>query len=393
MKKKTVFKRIIGIVLLLVVLFAFVFVMEEYVTKREGNEPLRLRAFYLEPRNSLDVVAMGSSEIQFGYAAPEVYRTTGIVSYPFAFSVNPAPLWKYELAEIQRTQSPKVLMVDINGCIYKDDENIHSKAALYRLLEGIPLSINKLRLIRDMEKDHPLECVFPIIKYHGNWTRFSMDDAKDWRMIKEEGYAPIRGTRARLYRKKLPDGGIHEADSKTAALHPDGEKALREFLEECRKSDIENILFINYPHVLAGDDGYERQKRCNTAAGIIREAGFDYLDLLSQVDLDPELDFFDTDHVSATGQRKVSQYLGKYLQEKYDLEPTAISGKDREGWETSAGYIDRVYRYYDEYTAARKNNPYEKVSTLLRDDRHTLELLDEVKPGPEGAAGSEGPEK
>ena len=376
---KKIFKRISGILLLVIALLLFVHVMDEYVTKREGREYIRLKAYYLEPANTIDIIAMGSSEIQYGYSAPEVYKETGITNYPYAFSVNPVPLWKYELSEIERTQDPKVLVVDINGAVYAGDDYIHSKSALYRLLEGMPLSLNKLKLIYEKEKDHPLECVFPIIKYHDNWTRFSAEEAEDWLDIKHRGYAVLRGARARLYREKLPNEKIYAPDDNTADLRPDAEASLREFLDLCRQSEVEHILFVNFPHIICGEDRYERQKRCNRAAEIIRENGFEYLDLQGKVDLDNERDYFDTDHMSASGQKITCRYLGNYLKKKYDLQPTALSEKDREHWSESISYIDRMYRYYEDYISAHSDHPYKKAPYLLRDDRATLNRLDQMK--------------
>ena len=64
MNKKYV-KRIIGIILLAAVLVASFFPLQEYFSNRITHNQVRIKGFYLEKKNSLDVIVMGSSEVYY----------------------------------------------------------------------------------------------------------------------------------------------------------------------------------------------------------------------------------------------------------------------------------------------------------------------------------------
>ena len=377
---KIVIKRSLGILLLIIAVLGAVKIMEEFVTRRFDLEALPLKAYYEEKKDSIDVVIMGASEITLGYSAPEIYRNFGITSFPYAFTINPVPLWKYEMRDIERTQHPKLLIVEINGAIYLEDKYIHRKGSFTRLAENMPFSMNKLRMIMD-KSDNPIESLFPICKYHANWSEFPQDDVADVWMLKEKGHAVLRGAQSNLYRQKIKHYPHYPSEDETMELNPDAEAELRAFIKECKDSSIEHILFICYPHIMAKEEYYERQMRCNRAGEIIREEGMEYVDfdrMLDEIGLS-EADFFDDHHMNAPGQRKFSNYLGNYIKEKYALQPTELSEKDRKEWEESTDYIERFYKYYDEYTKAHADDPYTKPEIKLRDRVKAIKVLDEMK--------------
>lgn len=377
---KVYFKRIIGIVLLVVFVVLFVLVMQEFVTKRYDLEALPLKGYYAEKKDTIDVVVMGASEITLGYSAPEIYRQYGYTSYPYAFTINPVTLWKYELKEIEQTQHPEVLLVEINGAVYLEDKYIHREGSFQRLVENMPLSMNKVRMIRDMSK-HPIESFFPICKYHENWSEFPQEDVADIWDLRKRGHAVLRGAQSNLYRREISSYPYYPGEDEMMDLNPDAEKELRDFIAECKKSSIKHILFICYPHIMAKEEYYERQMRCNRVGQIIREEGMEYVDFdrrLDEIGLDAG-DFFDEHHMNATGQKIFSDYLGKFLKDKYDLKPTELSAKDKEEWEESVDYIKRFYRYYDEFTAAHADDPYTKPDLKLRDRVKAIRALDQME--------------
>ena len=381
MLKKTI-KRASGILLMIIVLLLFVNVMEEYVTKRDDLEALQLKGYYLEDKHSLDVVIMGASEVVQGYAAPEIYKKYGFTSFPYCFTINPVPLWKYELRDIERDQNPKVLMVEINGAVYKEAKYIHSKPCLHRLAENMPFSTNKIRMIMEMS-DNKVESFFPIVKYHDRWTKFPMEDVADIRDMKKRGHMILRGSQSYLYRTQFSKNMEYPSPDETMDLIPDAEEALRDFLAECQKSSIENIVFVSYPHFFQDEDNVNRQKRVNRAGQIIKEAGFEFIDLgyrMDEIGLVEVPDFYDAHHMNAPGQKKTSDYLGKLIKEKYNIEPTALSDRQKAEWDESVDYIERFYRYFDEYTKDHASDPYKKPDLKLRDRVKPIKVLTEMGP-------------
>ncbi|MBQ6623434.1 MAG: hypothetical protein IJH57_02325 [Mogibacterium sp.] len=379
---KKVLKRSLGIICMIAAVWASVWVLEEFVTRRYDLEGLNLQGYYEEDHGTIDVVIMGASEITQGFAAPEIYKNFGFTSAPFAFTVNPVPLWKYELRDIERTQNPELLIVEINGCTYLENKYIHRRSAYDRLAECMPFSMVKVNMIREMSDDtaDAIETFFPICKYHENWSEFPQDDVLDKMFMMKNGHAILRGSQSNMYRDKIKEYPYYPTEEEMMELNPDAEEALRDFLEECKKSSIKNILFVCYPHIMSQKKYYQRQMRCNYAGQIIREAGFDYVDFdrkTKEIGLTKE-DFFDDHHMLATGQRMFSNYLGEYIQKKYDLKPTQLSEKDKAEWEESVVYNDRLYRYFDAYMKAHADDPYTKHEFKLRDRRRPIRALSEM---------------
>lgn len=374
-------KRILGIILMIAAVSGVTYVLQDLVMFRNDVDAFRIKTFYKEPKDSLDFVLMGSSEIMWGYVAGEAYRTTGLTSFPYAFPVNPVELWKYELPDIERAQHPKVLLIETNGALYTEDKYIHSNFCVETLADNMPLSKNRIKLISDLAH-HPLERLFPILKYHYKWPKLRYMKNNRNLMLRKQGYARLRGARSRLYRAEEPPETIRKADGSTADLNPDTNDFLEEFLEEAQNSGIENILFIEYPHVIDNKESYERQQRANRAGEMIRNAGFEYISFMDKMDeigLDPVEDFSDSDHMNARGQKKISIWLSEFIKDKYNIEPRKQTEKNRVRWEDSAELVDCYYQLFEEYTEAHKDEPYKKAEFIMGDNVRTMKELEKIK--------------
>ena len=376
--KKKYLKRTVGILAMIVVVAAYVCFMQNNITGLYNDFDYRnLRSYYLEEPGSLDVVMMGSSEIINGYLAPEAYRAEGFTSYPYAFSINSVLLWKYELAEIERTQHPETLLIETNGALYEDTKYLTARYSKDMFLDSLPLTSNKLKAAA--LSDEPLERLFPFIKYHYKWSDLNDPDENTMIMINRQGHAKLRGAQSQLYHNKISLDTLRPHDDVSADLNPVAEEALAEFLEICKSSDIKNIVFVEYPHVIDDDEKYERHKRAKRAEQMIREAGFDYIDLCAasgEIGLDYSTDFIDEDHMVVPGQIKTTRYLAGIVRDRYSAEPKKQSEENAKNWDESSGLIEKYYRLYDKYTSGK--DPYEKVGFKLLEDRTIMKEMEEL---------------
>ena len=381
MKKKYI-KRLSALVLISIITVGYVLVMQILAANHGDPDYRTLKFFYHEAPQSLDVVFMGSSEITYGYSAPEAYREAGFTSYPFAFTINPVLLWKYELEEIEKLQQPKVLLIETNGALYEEDKYLETPNCVNMLTESMPMSVTRIRAAFE-NSDHPLERLVPFIKYHYKWPEAVGEPGKTNMMMWRQGHAKLRGAYSMLYRVKLDTTDLCPYDDVCAPLNAKAEAALTDFLEQCKASEIEHIVFVEYPHILNDDETYERHQRAKTAEKMIREAGFDYIDLSSDIKsegLDIKKDFFDADHLVAPGQRKISRYLARLVKDKYLDETIEQSEANRQSWDESADLIERFYILYDQYISKHSDDPYEKVYTILLENRQIMDELAEINP-------------
>ncbi len=305
---KTV-KRAVGVVLFLLILALLVSALTQIL--RDKNEANIVYPFYDEPKDSLDVVFVGSSFTMCGMYPMELYDQFGIASYNYASSALVFPQAYYQTVEALKYQSPKVLVIDASGAVYADDK-VGSKEYVHVQLDNMKWSMNKLRAIQDLIEDPSdrLEYYFPLLKFH---TR--------WKNVTEEDYKPITGPSKGAFVSDaiLADPTVYPtvpAEEK-AALSRTAETYLRRILDTCREEGV-TVLLVNYPTLSNEDD----QRKYNAVADIAGEYGVEYLNLLhgfEELGLDPYTDFRDQYHLNRSGALKVTAALGAYLKERYDL--------------------------------------------------------------------------
>ena len=162
-----------------------------------------------------------------------------------------------------------------------------------------------------------------------------------------------------------------EGDDSEAALDSAVEKALRDFLDLCVKENIDNIIFVRYPHfVTKEEDNYERYQRNNRVGKIVESYGFDYLNmdhLLDEMNLNREEDFYNGEHMNARGMKKMTTWFGKYLMETYAIKPRTQTDDNRAKWEKSSVYMQALYNYFDKLQEKYSNKDvevYENVSLM-----------------------------
>ena len=84
------------------------------------NKILRLKGigwnhaytFYQNPKNSIDVLFIGSSHVHNGIDISLLYKEYGISSYDFSSSGQPLPTSYFYVKEALKTQKPKLIIFD-----------------------------------------------------------------------------------------------------------------------------------------------------------------------------------------------------------------------------------------------------------------------------------------
>ena len=370
---RTYRKRIIGIILLVAVLVALFFPLQEYFANRITHNHLRLKGFYLEKPNTLDVVVMGSSEVYYGYFANEAYRNTGVTSYPYAFAHNPVTFWKYELKEILRKQKPKVLVVEVNGAGYgnppkPNSKNIgkigkkknksggkyklYSELAMSILRDSMPESDNKRQMLEDLSrfrKENELDRHLPFLKFHG---QFYDNMSSDLSKMEKRGYSSMKGIFSRISRRTQKKETSIPINIKSESVDPLAEKYLREFIKISKQMGVKNILFVRFPHKITDKKGVQRYQRYLRVKEIVEDSGCEYKDfttLRNEIGISSNKDFVDREHLNANGARKFTKFLSKYIKDKYKLKKSVLPKTEEIKWNRGVKYIDAYYKYYNDY--------------------------------------------
>lgn len=358
MKKNVL--RIVKILSLVIAVALTLGLLQEFVLVHADHNRERLKGFYEESSDTLDVVILGASEVYSDYAPGYAYAYSGVTGYLFATQANSILNYKSQLKNILSRQDPDLIVIELNGAVYGDEEEITKEANLRNYVDNVPLDAVKLEYIRDNVTENQIEYLFPIMKYHGTWQDLP-EQGKYIKTIiqdRQRGYNYLKGILNETgiyqsaeisYNSSLPE----LADSKKP-LTAIEEKGLRDLLQYCRDEGLENVVFARFPHIVVTRT-YERFERSNTVGDIVAEYGYDYLNFerdIALTGLDEKNDFYNLDHLNIYGQKKFTAYLTDYLINHYGLSAHERSEQDKAEWDACARYYDAYYRYSDELIKA-----------------------------------------
>lgn len=325
---KTLISRILKIFALIIPLALFLSFTQNYVFAYVDQNAERVRSYYLEEENSLDVVFMGASDVNTAFAPPLAYEKFGFTSYLYAFDANPGSLYKYQLKEILSTQNPQAIVIEINGLLYTSNQQ-ETEARLRLFSENIPFSLNKLAAIYRQDVDNKISYVFPIIKYHGNWIKGSeLLETYKWRTTQGSKPALWKGITACTLARPV-DPSDWEASLPTDSIP---EEQLIDFLEFCKSKNLSNIVFARFPH----RNHVEYTYKIAQIEQILAKYGYSLLNLekcMDEIGLDLNTDFYDDEHLNIYGQEKLTDYLGRYLANEVLGAPRKQSEENAKHWD------------------------------------------------------------
>lgn len=377
MNKKSLWLRILKITALLLPAVLLV----TYFPTDEFDDSTRLRGYYLEEKDSLDMVLIGSSENYAGYSPVLAYEEFGFTSYPYTLSGTDFNLFAYELEEVLSVQSPSMIVVDISEVVtFKEGES--ADAVLRQFLSGIPMSSRKMRMIRQMgDPENFLSYCFPFSVNHGKSTpRRVMDFVKVNAALHQRGYSLLKGTLTFTGSGENWDGPwvdpISTAqDFSTAPLTTEAEQRCHWMLDVCDAYPEIRFVFINTPHRITLQDNYVKFQQMNALGQIIESRGYDFVNLESftdEIGLIPETDFYNNAHMNLYGQYKTTRYLCDILTEEFGLQGRSMSEKTRENWESCVEYQKRYFALFEEEFTTREEWEF---GLWLQEDAWLLENL------------------
>ncbi|MCQ2513651.1 MAG: hypothetical protein MJ089_00980 [Ruminococcus sp.] len=375
-KKKLYVKRTVKILSLILFISVVSILLQNYILLHYDHNTLRFDGFYLEDENSIDVALVGASELYADYSAVLAYEKFGYTSYSLATPASPITVYKTEIQEILRTQNPKLIVVEINGALYGNDEHIEKEANIRNTIDNIPFNENKKQFISQyISTDDRSGYYFPLLKYHSAWN----DYPQAFKFVAgiysqhKRGFTYIKGFKTKTNIYKCDEKNYNDKlanDDSRKNLTEKSEKALRELLEYCQDNEL-NVLFVRIPHIVL-DDGYTRFKRANTAGDIINEYGYDYLNFErynQDIGLDINNDFYNADHMNIYGAEKFTEYFGNILVKDYNIKQLKHTTEQTEKWDKCVEYNHKFLKYCDNLI---KNNKEEEV----QEDYQTLKEID-----------------
>lgn len=345
------------VVLLLNVLSAvFIPKQKKSMTKYNG-ELTHLDIFYEEPRNSLDVIFLGSSHIYSGISPVEMWNTYGIAGYNCTSSSQCAYKSYRFLLDIFKCQKPKVVIFDLLS-LFMDETNdeISNRSAL-NYMRFSPNFLTTVHHSMNKKNGETMESyIFPILRYHSRWEELSQVDFH----IKKQrdcakGYDMRYGTKCMV---KLTEDKFsflkEQPTDKTAGIVEKSAGYIKDMVELCRQNGAQ-MVFIKTP---VSDYTHEKGNAMQKFADECGVKLIDYNRKWDELGIDYKVDFLDTVHLNLNGAKKLSKYLGKTLADDFGM-------PDHRG-ETEYDSWDQDYSMYQTKLAALELQGCSELSRYLQ---------------------------
>jgi len=359
---KNTIKKITGCIVA-TTLIVFVLAKSTDILEKKSSDYKYIPFF--EHAEDIDVLFLGTSHMLNAVYPMELYNDYGITSYNFGGHANSLATTYWVMENALDYCKPKVVVIDCMQLVQntKTSENFEY---VHISLDAFPLSMTKVKATLDLLNDYEyekrleegeqnkkhtaMELLWNYSVYHSRWADLTRED-----FIHD--YTNEYGAESRI--QIMQPGEIVEnpgtiMESETIAM-----QYLQRMIECCREKGIKVLLtYLPYPmtSVSAWTD-------LNTADKIAGQHDVDYINLLKENIVDFQTDCYDMNsHLNPAGAWKVTDYLGQYLTDHFDLE-------DHRG-DTHYSYWDEDYITYEEM----KLNRLKKV-----DDLNTYLMLLEDK--------------
>lgn len=294
-------------------------------------------AYRREPRNTIDVLYLGSSYAYCDINPAIVYEHSGLTGYVMGGSEQTFALTYWYLKEALETQTPQAVVIEATGLFFQPYQNYTQVNVGY-----MPFSLNKLGAIfsHGTEKDLRLGLLFDLYFYHDRWkeltpggvaralTPIGRDDLKGHtavdKVLENMGSAPTvadRDLAPEVYRQNLAD--------------------LDRVLSLCREKGVRAILTINPTYTQCTPETYARAM-ADVAAIDPTVSFYNWSNSFQEIGLDPARHLYDGWHLNQDGAAVFSAWLGPLLKNELGLVPMAQTESNTAAWAGSVEYWNSI---------------------------------------------------
>ncbi len=312
--KKSV-KNLIRFICFILIICILTTVSSYCLQANDRKDIMHLRSFFLEPENSIDVALVGASELYTGFCSPMAWDQFGFTSYSFCYAGMVSQHYKPAVKEVLTKQNPKLIIIEINGFTCGDKYS-KNPAKAHTFLDNIPRdSLRKEFIEETIPKENRNEYYFSFIKYHDNWKHIKSFclNLRNKLIMLMKGPAPTKAFATK--NKTLDTNKLKKYTPKPGKI---AEQSLIELLEYLKDNNINNVLFVRFPHCVnnKNPEVYEH------IISAINSYGFKFKDFEKEreaLNLEPSKFFYHYGHLNVFGMEKFTPIFAEYLVSNYDL--------------------------------------------------------------------------
>lgn len=267
------------------------------------NNP-RIWSFQSEPKNSLDVLAIGDSLLMCGYSPLHLWRQAQITGFNACTGNQRLTLSLRMLEGFCREQSPKVVLLEADS--------------LFLTVESKDFFLDRIA------------SRLPVLEYHDNWKIFSPKN-----FLRRPDYSfsnPEKGTHFLFDQNPMlpEDPNYMEDRGESASIDRTNRFYFQKIADLCQKQRIQLVL-VSVPSPTLWS-----LARHNAVQALAEKQGIPYLDMnLEDGLIDWSTDrSTEGDHLNYLGTQKVTAFLGDFLRST-GLFPAEHPAQVCQAWDTA----------------------------------------------------------
>lgn len=269
-------------------------------------------AFYLEEEN-FDVLFFGSSRMLVSVNPIRLYEDCGFTSYNMAQHGEGLKITYWQVENALKYTKPEVIVVDVS-LLWEGkytEENLTGLSYLHKSLDHMSLSKTKYDAIKDnvSEKIDITEYMLPFFLYHDRWDQLTKSDFENNEFYNQG--AEIK------YGQNVYEAPVWNKNSVNEELSLEAINLLSIY-DLCEKNNVH--LVLTYMPI---EKNSLSDSECGTINVIENWAEEEKIPFINFATMDTLIDYrtdlFDTVHVNNLGMYKITEYLGDYLEKKYNF--------------------------------------------------------------------------
>lgn len=329
-------KKLISLILFCICTILSVHRANDILVDKSYNRYYMMEKELEERDETYDVQIYGSCHAYTSYNPMVLIEEYGISSYNLANPSEIIPVTYVRMKEQFEEYVPKVVLVDIWGTnaydTYIKKKEIFGDYLRYNV-ERLPISKEKIELIKDFKQLDMLEDNFPMAKYKGRVLDFSLTktdfnysfelsksiyDSKNInyvynemeKRLKNNGYKPLIYNNMWDYPQlqgEVAEDDVLEVEKKIM-------KYIDKIIELCDEKDVE-LIFYRAPYVAKENE----LRKANYLEQYFEECGVAYYDLEKELEFSYYYDFCDHQHLSKNGAEKTTAFLNELLLERLEM--------------------------------------------------------------------------
>ena len=277
--------------------------------------------FLKEKKDSVDVLFFGTSKTYCNIIPATIWKETGLRSYVMAGPAQTLPVTYYYLRESLKTQSPKVIFVEITGLIYAHETEYQMINVGY-----MPFGVNKIQaILGETTGQNRLGALSSLYAYHTRWSSVGREDLR----IALHGYSKDDLAGYTFLSDATPmDGTVAWGSRYEDSDYERNYAYLKKIAALCEEENIEVVFYLSPSCAVFK---YDFQPFFEPMVEAIEHSRYvDFNQYAAEMNIDDQTDYFDFMHFNVYGAEKFSAWLAAWMQREYDL---PASGSDTELWQ------------------------------------------------------------